>query len=236
MNKNIWLTAGIAGMLLCNPAADARSEVTVQISTGSRPSFVINSAPNFVYLRTQGFSVSVGSPYDIIYYRNSYYLYHNRSWYRSSNYQGPWMIILNKRLPYQIRRHHFDDIRRYRDVEARRSDHENNRYQRNDDNRRRLLDQRNESHNQAVERQQKSNANTRRVEGPPKQNVHNQKVEGQQKSNANTRRVEGPPKQNVHNQNVEGQQKNNANKKRGEGQPNKNANGKGKQNKSEKRD
>ena len=210
MNKNMWLTAGIAGMLLSNPSADARGEVTVQITTGSRPSFVINSAPNFVYLRTQGFSVSVGSPYDIIYYRNSYYLYHNRSWYRSSNYQGPWMIILNKRLPYQIRRHHFDDIRRYRDVEARRSDHENNRYQRNDDNRRRLLDQRNESHNQAVERQQKSNANTRRVEGPPKQNVHNQKVEGQQK--------------------------NNANKKRGEGQPNKNANGKGKQNKSEKRD
>ena len=210
MNKNIWLTAGIAGMLLSNPSADARGEVTVQITTGSRPSFVINSAPNFVYLRTQGFSVSVGSPYDIIYYRNYYYVNDNSNWYRSSNYHGPWMVILNKRLPYQIRRHRFDDIRRYRDVEARRSDHENNRYQRNDDNRRRLLDQRNES--------------------------HNQKVEGQQKRNENTRRVDDQPKQNVHNQKVEGQQKNNANKKRVEGQSNKNANSKGKQNKSGKRD
>lgn len=33
MNKNIWLTAGIAGMLLSNPSADARGEVTVQITT-----------------------------------------------------------------------------------------------------------------------------------------------------------------------------------------------------------
>ena len=210
MNKNIWLTAGIAGMLLGNPSADARAEVSVQINTGNRPSFEINSAPSFVYLRTQGFSVSVGSPYDIVYYRNYYYINHNGNWYRSSNYRGPWMVILNQRLPYQIRRHRFDDIRRYRDVEARRSDHENNRYQRNDDNRRRLLDQRNES--------------------------HNQKVEGQQKRNENTRRVEDQPKQNVHNQKVEGQQKNNAKKKRVEGQSNKNANSKGKQNKSGKRD
>ena len=184
MNKNIWLTAGIAGMLLGNPSADARAEVSVQISTGNRPSFVINSAPSFVYLRSQGFSVSVGSPYDIVYYRNYYYINHNGNWYRSSNYRGPWMVILNQRLPYQIRRHRFDDIRRYRDVEARRSDHENNRYQRNDDNRRRILDQRNEPHN-------------RRVEGPPKNNVHNQKVEGQQKSNATTRRVEGQSKKNA---------------------------------------
>ncbi len=184
MNKNIWLTAGIAGMLLGNPSADARAEVSVQISTGNRPSFVINSAPSFVYLRSQGFSVSVGSPYDIVYYRNYYYINHNGNWYRSSNYRGPWMVILNQRLPYQIRRHRFDDIRRYRDVEARRSGHENNRYQRNDDNRRRILDQRNEPHN-------------RRVEGPPKNNVHNQKVEGQQKSNATTRRVEGQSKKNA---------------------------------------
>ena len=197
MNKNIWLTAGLAGMLLGNPTADTRAEISVQISTGSRPSFVINSAPSFVYLRTQGFSVSVGSPYDIIYYRNYYYIINNGNWYRSSNYHGPWMVILNKRLPYQIRRHRFEDIRKYRDVEARRSDHENNRYQRNDDNRRRLLDQRNEPHNKNGEAQQKSDANTRRVHD-------------QQTRDTNFRRVEDQQTRNVHNQKVEEKSKKNA--------------------------
>jgi len=158
MNKNIWLTVGIAGMLLGNPSADARAEVSVQISTGNRPSFVISSAPNFVYLRSQKFSVSVDSPYDIVYYRNYYYIQQNGRWYRSSNYRGPWITMVSKRVPYQIRKHRFDDIRRYRDVAYHKPDYRNNRYQRNDDNRRRVLDQRHDANNRRVDKQQKNNS------------------------------------------------------------------------------
>ncbi len=153
MKKQIWLAAGIAGMLLANPAADAKAAINVQISTGSHPSFVINSAPNFIYLRGQGFSVSIGNPYDMVYYGRYYYIYHNNRWYRSSNYHGPWVLLRNNRLPYQIRRHRWEDIRRYRDIEYRRSDHGNNQYQRNDDNKRRILDQRNDANNQRIQEQ-----------------------------------------------------------------------------------
>ena len=78
MNKQIWLVAGIAGMLLGNPAADANAAISVQIKTGSNPSFLINSAPNFIYLRSQGFSVSIGNPYDIVYYGDYYYIVPDR--------------------------------------------------------------------------------------------------------------------------------------------------------------
>ena len=140
MNKHIWLSAAIAGMLLGIPSVNAPAAVGVY-NTGSRATFVINSEPSFVYLRTQGFSISIGSPYDIVYYGNRYYLNHNGRWYRSYSYRGPWFLIGYTGLPVSIRRHRLEDIRRYRDIEYRRSDSRNNRYQRNDDNRRRVLEQ-----------------------------------------------------------------------------------------------
>lgn len=74
MKKTIWLVLGVAGMLPGNPATDVQAEVNVQVSTRNRPSFVIDRRPSFINLRTQGFSVFVGSPYDIIYYGNRYYI------------------------------------------------------------------------------------------------------------------------------------------------------------------
>ena len=188
MKKQIWLAVGIAGMLLSSPVADVKAAVNVQINMGRHPSFVIDSAPSFIYLRAQGFSISVGNPYDIVYYGNYYYIYHNACWYRSSNYHGPWILILNNRLPYQIRRHRWEDIRRYRDIEYRRSDHSNNQYQRNDDNRRRILDQRNDAKNRRVQVKQNKAVEIRRV-GPQNKAVETRRVEQQNKA-VETRRVE----------------------------------------------
>lgn len=140
MKMHIWLSALIAGMLLGMPVVDAPAELIVN-STGGREMFVINSEPSFVYLRTQGFSISIGSPYDIFYYGNRYYLNNHGRWYRSYSYRGPWYYVVYKRLPSRIRRHRLEDIRRYRDIEYRKHDSRNNRYQRNDDNRRRVLEQ-----------------------------------------------------------------------------------------------
>ena len=187
MKKQIWLAVGIAGMLLSSPVADVKAAVNVQINMGRHPFFVIDSAPSFIYLRAQGFSISVGNPYDIVYYGNYYYIYHNARWYRSSNYHGPWILILNNRLPYQIRRHRWEDIRRYRDIEYRRSDHSNNQYQRNDDNRRRILDQRNDVRSRQVQVQQKA-VETRRVEQQNKA-VETRRVQQQNKA-VETHRVQ----------------------------------------------
>lgn len=135
MKKNIWLAAGIVGMFMGQPPADARAEVSVQISAGNRPAFVMERRPNFIDLKNLGFSVSVGSPYDIVYYGNRYYLYQSNRWYRSSSYRGPWIVIRNNRIPLQIRKHRWDDIRRYRDVEYGKRDNRFDWYYRDQNNR-----------------------------------------------------------------------------------------------------
>lgn len=140
MNKHVWLSLVMTGMLLGIFAVNAPEAVSAY-RTDSRATLVINAEPSFVYLRTQGFSISIGSPYDIVYYGNRYYLYHNDRWYRSSSYHGPWVVISRNGLPSRIRKHRLADIRRYRDIEYRKSDSRNNSYQRRDDNRRNVLEQ-----------------------------------------------------------------------------------------------
>lgn len=143
MRKQIWLAAGIAGMLLAHPVTEAKAAVSINISAGERiPAFAIDRRPSFIALPGRGFSVSVGIPYDIISFGNVYYIYQDGYWYNSPSYRGPWVIVRDHNLPYGIRRHRMDDIRRYRDVEYRRYDRrhdDNRRFDRNDrynDNRR----------------------------------------------------------------------------------------------------
>lgn len=123
MNRKILLTAGITGMLLGYPVSDTLPEVNIHIGAGERETFYIDRRPDFIELRDPGFSISVGSPYDIIYYGDSYYLFNNGYWYRSSHYRGPWIGIHENHLPYRIRRYSWDDIRRYREVEYRGYEH-----------------------------------------------------------------------------------------------------------------
>jgi len=126
MKKQIWLAAGIAGMLLGSPTANA--EVNVRIGGGDRaPSFVFDRQPNFINVPNLGFSVSIGGSQDVISYNNRYYVNHRGRWYVSSNFRGPWVVIREGRLPRQLIRHRWDDIRRFRDVEYRRHEGRNNR-------------------------------------------------------------------------------------------------------------
>jgi len=132
MKKSIWLAAGIAGMLLGNPAADARGEVSIHIGGREKPSFFLSTRPDFISLSDYGFSISVGSPYDIILYRDLYYINQNGIWYCSPNYRGPWAIVRENRLPSRIKSRRWEDIRRTRDIEYRRH---NDRFDHNRDNR-----------------------------------------------------------------------------------------------------
>ncbi|NTW70323.1 MAG: BcpO-related WXXGXW repeat protein [Chlorobiaceae bacterium] len=136
MRKSLCLAAAVAGMFIGTLSANAKDELSMT-NRRSGVSIVISSRPNFIDLPDQGFSISVGSPYDIISYDNRYYLYQNGGWYNSSDYRGPWVTIEQNRLPDRIRRHRIEDIRRYRDVEYRKHDNRDNRYnmdQRRNDN------------------------------------------------------------------------------------------------------
>ncbi len=125
MTKKLWLIAGIAGALLGNPAADATAELTIHIGVGNPappPPMVIETRPRFMPLPDMGFAMAIDSPYDIIFFGNAYYTFHNGTWYGSGDYRGPWVVVRDGRLPYAIGRHSLVDIRRSRDVEYRRHD------------------------------------------------------------------------------------------------------------------
>jgi hypothetical protein len=175
-------------MLLGNPAIEAQGAVRVQIGH----SFANESRPSFIMIPEQGFSVAVGSPYDIVFYDNRYYIFQDGSWYRSSNYQGPWKYIRTKNLPSRIRRHRLDDIRRYRDTEYNRQSHGNIMMdqQRSDENNRRLLDQqRSDENNRRTLDQQRSDENNRRTLDQQRSDENNRRLLDQQRSDENNKRL-----------------------------------------------
>lgn len=123
MKKNMLSAVGIAAMLLGNPPLLGFAEVNGSLlALGSRPSLYVDSPPLFVYVPELGYSVAVESPYDCMYYDNSYYIYDNGYWYSSSFYDGPWVVIMEERLPPLMRGHRIPDIRRFRDIEYGRHD------------------------------------------------------------------------------------------------------------------
>uniref|UniRef100_Q3ARS8 Uncharacterized protein n=1 Tax=Chlorobium chlorochromatii (strain CaD3) TaxID=340177 RepID=Q3ARS8_CHLCH len=161
MKKTIWVAAGVAGMLLGNPAVNTQAETRESIQTTSDHSFVIDARPSFIYLPDQGFAVSVDSPYDIISGDDHYFLNQKGSWYRSSSYRGPWELTKEKHLPSNVRKHRLEDIRKYRDAEY------------------------NKIINQRTPEQQRSNDNNRPAQEQQRSNNNNWPAQEQQKSNNN---------------------------------------------------
>jgi hypothetical protein len=84
--------------------------------------------PQFIYVPDLGYYVAVGTPYDITYIGRDYYLYSNGYWYRSAYYGGPWRVVAARRLPPLLVRHDVRDLRRFRDLEFRRYEHDRDHY------------------------------------------------------------------------------------------------------------
>jgi len=156
VKKNICLAAGIAGILLATAPSVVQAAGRNHVhGWGGRPYWgwrasywgwdrpywgwnggylVIDTPPSFEVLPDYGFSVSIGTPYDIIYYDNLYYIYNNNDWYSSSFYRGPWVVIRESNLPEIIRKHRIEDIRKTREIESHTNAHQDNRGHRGDIN------------------------------------------------------------------------------------------------------
>ncbi len=81
----------------------------------AQPPVVITEPPEFVAPPQLGFYIAVGVPYDLFYFGSQYYLYRGGISYAAPYYNGPWVIVPYGRVPYDIRRHPFNSIHRYRD-------------------------------------------------------------------------------------------------------------------------
>ena len=129
MKKTIWVVAGIAGLFFAHHPIDAQAEIGVRVggihvNVGERPGFAVDTRPTFIYVPELGYSVAVRSPYNFIFFDGYYYINRDGHWYSSSHYRGPWDMVSFERLPHAIKAHRWDDIRRFRDREYRRHDHQ----------------------------------------------------------------------------------------------------------------
>ncbi len=99
---------------------------------------VLEEPPRFIVPQELGFRVAVGVPYDLYYLADSYYVCRNNAWYRAQAYDGPWMPVRYRALPWELRRYPVAAIRSARDAAYGRYDDDGWRHRRADWERRDL--------------------------------------------------------------------------------------------------
>lgn len=82
------------------------------------PSFVIQAPPDFLEPADLGFYVAIGVPYDLYYVGNTYYIFHNKVWYHSRSYNGPWDFVDYGQLPENLNQYR-DNVERVRVIRDR---------------------------------------------------------------------------------------------------------------------
>lgn len=99
-----------------------------RIMVPAPPRVVFEAPPLFLSPPQFGFYIGVDVPYDIFFSGNNYYLYYGNSWFRSGYYNGPWIEMERRHLPYGLRKHRVEYIRSYRDREYRNYDRHRDHY------------------------------------------------------------------------------------------------------------
>jgi len=112
INVNIDIP-GPPGIIVAPPPPP----VVVAPPVEEQPEMVVNEPPQLIYSPALGFYVAVGTPFNMVFIDNNYYLYRGGRWFMSPTYDGGWVVAGPRYLPYGIRRHNWEYIRRYRDRE-----------------------------------------------------------------------------------------------------------------------
>ena len=119
---NVSVNIGVPGVVV--PVPVPRPRVIVP----TLPRVVFEAPPLFLAPPQFGFYIGVDVPYDIFFSGSNYYLYYGNSWFRSGYYNGPWVEVQRRHLPYGLRKHRVEYIRSYRDREYRNYDRHRDHY------------------------------------------------------------------------------------------------------------
>jgi len=95
----------------------------------SPPEVYFEEAPQFIYSPELNMYVAVGVPYDLVYTGRDYFYFSGGRWYRGPYYNGPWAFAPRRSYPQAFLRYRINDIRRHRDVEFRRYEHDRTHYE-----------------------------------------------------------------------------------------------------------
>ncbi len=121
MRKGITgLMIVIAVTALASSALASNVGFSFGINVGPPPVYapqpvVIEEPPQFVAPPALGFYAAVGTPYDLFYAADRYYLCRGNAWYSAPYYNGPWMQVGYRALPWSLRRYPIARIRHMRD-------------------------------------------------------------------------------------------------------------------------
>jgi hypothetical protein len=131
--KKILFCLAVAAALPVPHAFASPVDFSLGINIGSRPQpvvvapappppvyherhVVVDEPPLFIEPPQLGFHVSVGTPEDIFFTGNRYYVRRQNVWYAAPHYRGPWTVTRHKTLPWKLRRQSYERIRYYRDA------------------------------------------------------------------------------------------------------------------------
>lgn len=89
--------------------------VPVSVPVPVPPPVVIESPPEFIAPPSMGFYAAVGTPHDLFYASNRYYLCRGNAWYSAPYYNGPWVQVGYRSVPWGLRRYPIAKIRYLRD-------------------------------------------------------------------------------------------------------------------------
>jgi hypothetical protein len=92
------------------------------------PEVYFDEAPQFLYSPALNMYVAVGVPYDLVYTGNEYFYFYGGRWYRGPYYNGPWAFAPRRSYPPAFSRYRIDNVRRFREVEFRRYEHDRAHY------------------------------------------------------------------------------------------------------------
>ncbi len=89
--------------------------IPVPVPVPVPPPVVIDSPPEFIAQPSMGFYAAVGTPHDLFYASNRYYLCRGDVWYAAPYYNGPWVQVGYRSVPWGLRRYPIARIRHMRE-------------------------------------------------------------------------------------------------------------------------
>ena len=113
-----WFPVFLTMLLFSGVSARASVGIDIHVGSGPEapPAIQVDGSPEMVLVPELGLYVAIGVPYDIVYGSKRYYYSYGGNWYRSSYYNGPWVLQTPKQLPRGLRQWNVEKIRQYRDT------------------------------------------------------------------------------------------------------------------------
>ena len=101
MAKLVFAVMLLVSLGLTHPCG-VNAELNININIGPPPVYVIPAPPEVVVIpRTYVYYVP-NIEVDIIFYQGYWYRPHKEYWYRSMDYNGPWVYIVREKIPVVI--------------------------------------------------------------------------------------------------------------------------------------